>query len=253
MRVLVADDNAVVRLGVQAVLEQCSGVEAVLHAADGVEALEVARAEHPDLVLLDVRMPHRDGIDVLAELSVLAPVLMLTHSDEPETIRAALDNGAKGYLVHGELTVDEIEAAVCTCVSGGMVLGRQAAEVVMRAPRRPDPNAVRELLSRREQQIMDAVAQGLSNAEIAAEEFLAPKTVKNHVNNIYAKLGVSSRAQAVARWLGVAGSGPSHPSAAGLRAQDVGPRAGAVGPRPRSPESVASGSDSRSPEIRRSR
>lgn len=225
MKVLVADDNAVVRLGIQAVLAQVPDVSATLLAADGVQALDLARAERPDVVLLDVRMPRRDGLDVLAELAEIAPVLMLTHSDEPETIRAALAGGARGYLVHGTLTIAEIAAAIRTCVAGGMVLGPQAAEAMFhQAPHAPTTNErVRALLSPREQQIMDAVATGISNAEIAAREFLAPKTIKNHVNNIYAKLGVSTRAQAMALWIG---SGPAPGQDLGRGPGDLGPRSG---------------------------
>jgi len=215
MRVLVADDNAVVRLGVRAVLEQVPDVSATLQAADGVQALEIARRERPDVVLLDVRMPRRGGLDVLAELAEIAPVLMLTHSDEPETIRAALAAGARGYLVHGTLSIEEIAGAIRTCVAGGIVLGAQAADAVFAPgggaapghPRGTGAADVRGLLTAREQQIMDAVATGMSNTEIAAREFLAPKTVKNHVNNIYAKLGASSRAQAVALWVGSRAAG----------------------------------------------
>ena len=204
MRVLVADDNAIVRLGIQAVLEQVADVSETLLTTDGVQALQTARIERPDVVLLDVCMPGRGGLDVLGEIAEIAPVLMLTHSDEPETIRAALEGGARGYLVHGTLSITEIAGALRTCVNGGVVLGPQAAEAVFSRAHgvRPADSRARALLTPREQQVMDAVATGVSNAEIAAQEFLAAKTVKNHVNNIYAKLGVTTRAQAVALWLG---------------------------------------------------
>ncbi|RYV52225.1 response regulator transcription factor [Pengzhenrongella frigida] len=225
MKILVADDNAVVRLGLQAVLDQVPDVSVTLLAADGVQALEVARAERPDVVLLDVRMPRRSGLDVLAELTEIAPVLMMTHSDEPETIRAALAGGARGYLVHGTLTIAEIAAAIRTCVAGGMVLGPQAASAMFaQGPVVAHVDVqVRARLSTREQQIMDAVATGISNGEIAVQEFLSPKTVKNHVNNIYAKLGVSSRAQAMALWVG---SAPSSADPLGPGPRNLGPPAG---------------------------
>lgn len=205
MKVLVVDDNAVVRMGVEAVLRHVSGVTETIQAADGVEALDRARETRPDVVLLDVRMPRRSGIDVLPELAALAPVLMLTHSDDADMIRAALDAGARGYIVHGALTAEELAGAIRTCLAGGLVLGPQAASVMLQmargGPRSDD--AVRGLLSARECEVMDAVATGMSNLEIAEREFLAPKTVKNHLNRIYAKLGVSSRAEAVAAWAGI--------------------------------------------------
>jgi len=225
MRVLVADDNPIVRLGMQAVLEQVAGVTEVIQAVDGVHALELAREHRPDIVLLDVRMPRRDGLDILPEIAAIAPVLMLTHSDEPETIQAALDRGAHGYLVHGALTIEEITGALHTCLHGGLVLGAQAMQVVVSGNhgQRTDPK-LRALLSPREQQVMDAVATGLSNVEIAAQEFLSPKTIKNHLNNIYAKLAVTSRADAVARWLG--GAAPAGPAVPTEGPSALGPRTG---------------------------
>lgn len=210
MKVLVADDNQIVRLGVRAILEQVADVAEVLEAVDGVHALDVARAQAPDVVLLDVRMPRRSGLDVLAEMSQIAPVLMLTHSDEPEIIQAALAGGARGYLVHGSTTVDELAGALSTCRHGGLVLGQQAATLLaggMMSPRAgggdgPGPApGVRELLTSREAQALESAAQGLTNKEIAEQQFLSPRTVKNYLNSAYSKLGVHTRAEAVVVWL----------------------------------------------------
>lgn len=205
MRVLVADDNAIVRLGVRAILEQVDDVAEVIEAADGVEALAIARGTEPDVVLLDVRMPRRSGLDVLPEIGLIAPVLMLTHSEEPEIIKAALAAGARGYLVHGSTSIDELAGALRTCCSGGMVLGQQAAQWLSTSgPGAAEPqevNPLRQKVTAREAEVLDAAALGLDNQAIAAKQFLSPRTVKNYLNSSYSKLGVNTRSEAIVVWL----------------------------------------------------
>lgn len=202
MRVLVADDNAFIRMGLRAALESQPDVDAVLEAADGAEALE--RVDGVDVVLLDVRMPVRDGLDVLPELSAVATVIMLTNTDTVETAARAMHSGASGYIIHGALDPSGIAAAIRTCLSGGTVmagLDPWPVSATSRTVGRADCG-----LSQREAEIMDLIAQGLTNAELADRLFLSEKTVKNHINRIFAKLRVANRAQAMATWLGTGGS-----------------------------------------------
>ncbi len=132
---------------------------------------------------------------------------MLTHSDEPEVIASALAAGARGYVVHSEFDVDEIVAAIRTVAAGGVHLspaaGRMLARSVSAAARRPRTRRPRRTwgLSQREQEVMELIAEGRTNGEIARSCFLSEKTVKNHVNRIFAKLCVTSRAEAVSVWL----------------------------------------------------
>jgi DNA-binding NarL/FixJ family response regulator len=227
VRVLVADDNAVIRLGLRLLLAAEDSVDLVAEATDGAEALALAHREHPDVVLLDVRMPGGSGLDVLAELAEFTCVLMLTSSEESETVWAAMQGGASGYLVYGTFDETGIVQSILAAANGGSVLSPPAvqalANVAGRSPRpaardavadrfevgRPRADAVRPevaaLLSERELAVMQLLASGLTNNEIAKTLFLAPKTVKNHINRIFTKLQVTTRAQAIARWLGTAG------------------------------------------------
>lgn len=206
LSVLVVDDNPVVRLGLRSVLHDVPHVTRVLEAGDGAEAVEVTRAESPALALLDVRMPGTDGLTVLPELAELTTVVMLTHSDEPEVVRRAMRSGARGYLVHGRIGVPELSAAVRICLEGGTVLGAGVSELLWspeaqeEAPR-PAENRHPQLTDR-EREIMELISTGMSNADIGRRLYLAEKTVKNHINRIYEKLGYQTRAEAISDWLG---------------------------------------------------
>lgn len=219
-RVIVVDDNLVVRSGLVSLLE-AAGIEVVAEAGDGRTALELAARHRPDLVLLDVQMPLLDGVTAAGPLSRLAKVIMLTYTDAPDVVRAAIANGASGYLVHGSFTAEELTEAVHQVTSGSHPLSPMAVSALVGAVRRePEPGADQVAaparggppagaagrfgLSAREAEVMALIAQGHSNAAIAERLFLAEKTVKNHVNRIYAKLGITSRAAAIARWLGTA-------------------------------------------------
>jgi DNA-binding NarL/FixJ family response regulator len=219
LRLVVADDNPVVRAGMANLLATVPGLDVVGSAADGREALDLVERLKPDLALLDVRMPQVDGIAVAQTIASTVPVLMLTHSDEPEVIAAALAAGARGYVVHSEFDVDEIVSAVRTVAAGGVHLSPAAGAILAEAAAQRVASggsswsdgstsaAVPEVLadpwglSAREHEVMDLIAQGLTNGQIARECFLSEKTVKNHVNRIFAKLMVTSRAEAVSRWL----------------------------------------------------
>ncbi|MFC5197426.1 MULTISPECIES: response regulator transcription factor [Streptomyces] len=230
LRVLVADDNPVVRAGLAALLGGQPDIEVVAQAANGEDAVTAATAHPPDVVLLDVRMPGTDGLTALPDLARLAPVMMLTYSREPEVVAEASRRGAVGYLVHGEFTTAELLTEVRDVGRRPRVLpdslgvsyepneisshlqpfvGQsskarpgQGARLRHRAPNRLDFD-----LSSREVEVMDLIAAGMNNRQIAAACFISEKTVKNHINRIFAKLHSSSRSEAIARWLGTAREG----------------------------------------------
>lgn len=236
-RVLVVDDNAVVRLGVATLLEASEHVEVVATAGNGADAVAEAARTRPDVVLLDVRMPVQDGLTAAAELSRHARVLMLTYADDEATIDAALRAGASGYLVHGQFTPDELVQAIIATHAGKIVLSPGVTATLIRRLRgTPVPSAPVEDLSLREREVMQCIAKGFANKEIAGKLVVSEKTVKNHVNRIYAKLGVTSRAAAIARWLGTADDRPESRMAqrgAGMSGPigptELGPRVGSAG------------------------
>ncbi|MFE9027139.1 response regulator [Streptomyces iakyrus] len=280
LRVVVADDNPVVRAGLTALLSGRPDIEVVAEAADGRQAYEAAHQHRPDVVLLDVRMPGVDGISALPYLVQIAPVVMLTYSRESEIVQEALRRGAGGYLVHGEFTADQLVDAVrdikegrahFTPTAAGALLA-QLRQDVAPAPPLPEglgqsssasaygistsgqaygqpqeaartgafgppahsaaptssenlsqvqphvgqsssgwtsgrpaaPDRARFQLSTREAEIMDLIASGMNNQQIAATCFISEKTVKNHINRIFAKLHSTSRSEAAAKWIGTA-------------------------------------------------
>ncbi|WP_329413140.1 response regulator transcription factor [Streptomyces sp. NBC_00704] len=238
VRVLVADDNPVVRAGLTALLRDRDDITVVAEAADGREACEAALRHRPDVVLLDVRMPGVDGLSALPHLARTAHVLMLTYSHEAAVVEAALRGGAGGYLVHGEFTVQELVSAVRDVALGRAHFTPTAATAVLAHLKKsatahdkvsdhplysmtqaeplsqlqPSMRAsgmeagARGALSGREAEIMDLIASGMNNRQIAATCFISEKTVKNHINRIFAKLHSSSRSEAAAKWLGTAGA-----------------------------------------------
>jgi len=202
MKIMVVDDNAIVRAGLRAVLARVDSVTDVVEAEDAFAALEIAAAESPEIVLLDISMPGRSGLDVLPELVDRMSVIMLTSLKDPALIRRAIDAGARGYLVHGQLGVNEVAGAIETCRHGGLVLGREAAEVMLHPSRGDRPNPLREVWAGGAAAPRAAAAGGLSNAEIASQLFLSERTVKNYLNAAYPKIDVHNRAEAVSAWLG---------------------------------------------------
>ncbi|MET7942996.1 response regulator transcription factor [Streptomyces sp. NPDC005302] len=230
LRVLVADDNPVVRAGLTALLESHPDTVVVAAARDGQEALACALRHTPDVVLLDVRMPGTDGLTALPELTRIAPVMMLTYSREPEVVAEALRKGAAGYLVHGEFTAAELISAVRDVRDGRSAVpdslgvsyqpepfsshlqpfvgqSSEARPAVVAGLHRRAPNHPDFGLSSREVEVMDLIAAGMNNRQIAATCFITEKTVKNHINRIFAKLHSSSRSEAIAHWLGTAHEG----------------------------------------------
>ncbi len=232
MRVLVADDNALIRLGLRATLEALPDVSVVHEAENGAVAVERVRQGDVDVVLLDVRMPVLDGLSALPQLLEHATVLMLTNTDDLEIVGEAMQRGASGYIIHGSLEPEGIVAALRACLAGGTFtagIGPWARPVPQQSRQEP---ALRDLLSEREAEIMEIIATGRSNAQIARTLFLSEKTVKNHINRIFAKLGVASRSEAIVAWLGAApgATGPVGPDRSGPDGVLGGSRLGPNGP-----------------------
>jgi len=208
IRVMIVDDNPVIRRGVAALLAEAEDIKVIGEAGDGREAVRQASELRPDVVLLDVRMPVMDGVAAAGPLSERARVMMLTYTDEEDQVVAAVRAGASGYLVHGHFEADELAERIRQLAAGETVLSPGVVgtvfEALRRTPGSPDEATGPASLTGREQEIMNLIAQGLTNGQIAAQFVLSEKTVKNHVNRIYGKLGAVNRAQATALWLGTA-------------------------------------------------
>ncbi|WP_435743810.1 response regulator [Nocardioides sp. SYSU DS0663] len=207
-RTLIVDDNPVVRTGLRSLLETSADIEVVGEASDGILAESMVQSLRPDVVLLDVRMPRRDGVQTARAIAGRTTVIMLTFTEEPEHVRAALAAGASGYLVHGTFDASTLVHTVRQAALGAGAFSRQALEAIRDTRAAADSGEElrrrqrRFELSDRQGELMELIAQGRTNAEIARELYLAEKTVKNHVNAIFAKLVVSNRSEAIAVWLG---------------------------------------------------
>ena len=204
IRVGVVDDSDIMRRGLITLLETDSGLEVVGQAGDGDEGIALVRTHSPDVLLLDVRMPRRDGLSIVKEVADLTRVLMLTFTDDDASIHKALGDGATGYLIHGTFDADSLGHMVRAAASGVAPFSDAVIRALQRGPGDADSTPERSGLglSRRQVEVMDFIAQGRSNGDIAKHLFLAEKTVKNHINQLFAVLGVSSRAEAIVLWLG---------------------------------------------------
>jgi len=198
VRLLVADDHAVVRAGLRSMLAG-TDIEVVAEASHGGEAFQLAVELRPDLVLLDVRMPEVDGITCLGRLRAelpTVPVLMLSAYDNPTYIARAVALGAAGYLVKTS-SKEEILSAIRRAASGESIWSREELRRVTGALSTPRVTVDLEVpLTRRENEVLKQLAQGLSNKEIAMALSISYETVKEHVQHILRKVGVSDRTQA---------------------------------------------------------
>jgi DNA-binding NarL/FixJ family response regulator len=205
IRILVVDDHPVVRGGLVALLRTIDGFDVVGEAADGEAAVREAQLSHPDIVLMDVRMPGLDGIEATRRIRAGVPstrVLVLTMYDDDSTVFTAMQAGAQGYLLK-EAEQDEIVRAVRGVVGGEAIFGPGVAERVLRyfadPPAAPDATYPFPELTERERVVLELLARGRRTQEIASELFLSPKTVSNNLTTIFAKLQVAGRAEAIIR------------------------------------------------------
>jgi DNA-binding NarL/FixJ family response regulator len=204
VKVLVVDDQTVVREGLTTLLSTLPGIEVVAAAADGEEALARVEESAPDVVLMDLRMPRVDGVEATRRIRSGYPatqVVVLTTYADDESIFGALRAGAIGYLTK-DAGRDEIRRALEAAGSGQAVLDSEVqARLVDAAVSSPSPSSTGALpdgLTEREGEVLRLIAAGLSNAQIARELFVSEATVKTHVNHIFSKTGSRDRAQAVA-------------------------------------------------------
>ena len=205
VKVMIADDQQLLRAGFRLILERQDGVEVVAEANDGGEAVDQARTHHPDVILMDIRMPGIDGIQatrlILADPATAhTRILILTTHDLDEYVYDALRAGASGFLLK-DLPPEQLTAAVLAAPQGDTLLApavtRRLIEHFTATSRPPTPPAALSRLTPREVQVLQLLAHGLSNAEIATRLVLSEATVKTHVGRILAKLELRDRVQAV--------------------------------------------------------
>jgi DNA-binding NarL/FixJ family response regulator len=205
IRVLLADDQALVRTGFRLILQQAPGVSVVGEAADGARAASMALELRPDVVLMDVRMPEVDGVEATRRIRLNGGptrVLILTTFDLDEYVYAALRAGASGFLLKDTLTADLLSALRVVAAGDAVVAPSATRRLLERyvpvagdspASSVPDPG----VLTEREREVLTLIAGGMSNAEIAGRLFLSEGTVKTHVSRVLTKLGLRDRVQAV--------------------------------------------------------
>jgi NarL family two-component system response regulator YdfI len=200
IRVLIADDHLVVREGLRTILEVAGDIEPAGEATDGAEAVRLAAELAPDVVLMDLRMPNVDGLAAIRQIKARQPeiqIVILTTYDDDEKIVQGLQAGALGYLLKDcgrQALFDTIRAAA----RGESLLPSAVVEKVVAHLVTPRPAPEPGLLSDRERQVLERIAQGAANKEIARQLQISERTVKAHATSIFNKLGVSSRAEAVA-------------------------------------------------------
>ena len=202
IRVLVADDQSMVRAGFRMLLAGEEDIDVVAEASNGLEAVEKAERFHPDVILMDIRMPELDGLEATRRILATdngARILILTTFDLDEYVYEALRAGASGFVLKDD-PPEQLIAAVCTVAAGDALLSPTVTKrVISQFTRIPRPTPPQELddLSERERDVFRLIARGLSNAEIAQELYIGDTTVKTHITHILQKLGLRDRVQAI--------------------------------------------------------
>ena len=205
LRLVIADDQRLVRAGFRRILESEAGFEVVAEAGDGLEAIAAVHQHHPDVVLMDIRMPHLDGLEATRRLlhddPHLTRVLVLSTFDLDEYVYEALHAGASGFLLK-DAPPGELIAAVRIVAAGDALLApsitrKVVAEFARRAPQPTPPAAALGALTPRELEVLTLLAHGLSNAQIASDLFISDATAKTHVSHVLMKLDLADRVHAV--------------------------------------------------------
>ena len=204
IRILIADDHPIFRDGLRALLASVGDIALLGEASDGEEAIAMAEALQPDVVLMDINMPGAGGIAATRRITQVSPhvaVLIVTMFEDDDSVFAAMRAGARGYVLK-EAGQEELLRAVRAAAGGEAIFSPAIARRMMRyfAASRGGPGAaIFPELTEREREVLTLIARGKSNGEIGAQLVLSPKTVRNHISNIFAKLQVADRAQAIVR------------------------------------------------------
>jgi DNA-binding NarL/FixJ family response regulator len=202
IRVLIADDHPLFRDGVQALLKSLDDMEFVGEAANGHEAISQAASLQPDVILMDIQMPGVNGIEATRRIVQTSPhigVIILTMFEDDDSIFAAMRSGARGYILKGADQADIVRTIRSVSI-GEALFSPSIAKKLMNyfaAPKLSGPPQAFPELTEREREVLNLIAQGLNNTEIANRLVLSPKTVRNHISNIFDKLQVADRAQAI--------------------------------------------------------
>lgn len=207
IRVALADDQRLLREGLRIILEAASDMLVVGEAEDGIAATTLAATEQPDVMLMDIRMPRRDGIaatEIIHHTHPSVRIILLTTYDTPELVIEGLRAGAVGYVLK-DCSAEELYTAIRAIARGQVLLQATSAAQLLAGlsptapPSSPSPQSVAEKLglTEREREVLHLIVQGRTNSEIAAELYVSEATVKTHINHIFSKLGARDRAQAV--------------------------------------------------------
>jgi DNA-binding NarL/FixJ family response regulator len=205
LRVAIVDDQALVRSGLSMILDHQEGIEVIAECSNGMEAIEIAKMYKPDVILMDIRMPKMDGLSatsiILEELSLPVRVIILSTFDLDEYVYKALRAGASGFLLK-DTPPQELISAVHTVAKGGALLTPSITKKLIQTFAKLNNIDVKisdriNRLTRREKEVLDNLARGFNNTEIASKLFISEATVKTHVSSVLSKLGLRDRAQAI--------------------------------------------------------
>ena len=203
LRVVIADDHPLVRSGLRTILAAADGIDVVGEASTGAEAVAVARTSTPDVIVMDLQMPDTDGIEATRQIVAADPgiaVLVLTMFEDDTSVFSAMRAGALGYLLKGA-EQEEIIRAIHAAAHGGAIFGPAIAHRLIEFFTRPQTSTAPAFpeLTDREREVLELIASGQPNGAIGRALFISPKTVANHVSNIFAKLQVADRSEAIVR------------------------------------------------------